>query len=550
MRFTSRRRFLSSALGAAAWVSASRSADAQMMHGDMRGMMSDAGGGKGGMMGTAPGRPAQTPPEGVQPFQRELSMPPLQRPVRQSDGTLQLSLRAGAGTSELVPGRTTPTWGYNGAMLGPALVVPRDQSIRVMLRNDLPQSTTVHWHGGHVRGDVDGGPHSLIEPGATHVEELRFDQPGATLWYHPHPHGRTGGQVYAGLAGLLLIDDGADRALGLPHAWGVDDLPLIVQDRRIAADGTLLYLDSMMDVMGMQGNRFLVNGREQPFARVPAQWVRLRILNGSNARVYNLAFRDGRTFHAVASDAGLLAQPVALRELRLFPAERAEILVDLRHSEGQSLVLGSYDRPTGEAGIWRGPTTAQTDLLQLRVGPPGTGTAGRLPDALATLPPAAMGQSTHDFELGMMGEHMMSSGMGIAAGLLQSQRGQGSGPGGMNMGGPPRNMFSINRQYMDMRVINLRVPIRVPQVWSVRNSMQMNHSFHVHGTSFRIVQRNGEPPPEQERGWKDVVALAPHDHVVLALHFEQPAGDATPYMYHCHVLEHEDNGMMGQLVVS
>ena len=246
----------------------------------------------------------------ARPFQRSLPIPPQLRGDRR-DGVLHFALSAQAGASELVAGLRTPTWGYNGSMLGPALVVPRAQPVRVEVRNGLEQSTTLHWHGAIVPGASDGGPHSPIQAGGTQRVGFTLDQPGATLWFHPHPDTRTGAQAYAGLAGLLLVDDGVDRRLGLPHTWGVDDIPVIVQDRRIAADGTLLYMTSMHDLMGMKGDRFLVNGCEQPYVSVPAQHVRLRLLNGSNARIYNFAFDDGRAFQVVASDAGLLARPAA-----------------------------------------------------------------------------------------------------------------------------------------------------------------------------------------------------------------------------------------------
>jgi blue copper oxidase len=502
------------------------------------------------MMGRDSNNAGSTAPSAAA-FQRELPIPALLRGDPDADGKLSYALRTNAGSSELIAGLETPTWGYNGSVLGPTLVVPRGRPVHMALTNGLDQSTTVHWHGARVPGRMDGGPHTLIQPGTTQNDHFTLDQPGATLWYHPHPHGRTGPQVYAGLAGLLLVDDGVDRHVGLPHAWGVDDIPLIVQDRRIAADGTLRYMDAMMDIMGMQGDRFLVNGREQPFVHIPAQWIRLRLLNGSNARIYNFSFRDKRAFYAVASDAGLLGQPVKRRALRLFPAERAEILVDLRRSEGKTLILGSYDTESqrGMGSMAMGPSTAHTDLVQLRVGP-ATDRTGHLPDTLVNLPEPQSGPPSRHFDLGMMG---MGKGMmdGTMMGrMMQRGKADHSGPGGMSMGAGGRHMFSINHQFMDMDVINLRVKLGQTEVWRINNTMMMNHSFHLHGASFRILSRNGQLPPEQERGWKDVIQMAPHSSAVIVIHFGARAEEATPYMYHCHMLEHEDNGMMGQFTVT
>ncbi|HEX7380970.1 MAG TPA: multicopper oxidase domain-containing protein [Nevskiaceae bacterium] len=530
----SRRRFLKQALAlCGAGLAAPAIGTASMMD-RMRSMMD----------GGTDAAPKRAPP--AAPFTRRLTIPPLLHGEPQPDGALGYRLRAGTGTSELLAGLQTPTWGYNGAVLGPALVIPRGKPVRIAVKNHMDQPTTVHWHGAHVPGRMDGGPHSLIQPGATLEDHFTLDQPGATLWYHPHPHGTTGPQVYGGLAGLLLVDDGVDRRLGLPHAWGVDDLPLIVQDRRIAADGMLLYMTRMMDIMGMEGDRFLVNGREQPFVDVPAQWIRLRLLNGSNRRVYHFGFNDGRAFHAVASDAGLLAHPVTLKRLRLFPAERAEILVDLRGARGQTLVLAS-DVPAdthemGRMAMGAGP--AHIELLQLRVGD-ATDHDGALPDALADLPAPQDGPVTRRFALNMAG---MGGGDMMRDGPLTDVTAH-SGPGGMSMGIGGRDIFSINGQFMRMNVIDARIPRGVPEVWEARNAMMMQHSFHMHGTSFRMLSRNGRPPPEEERGWKDVAALDPFDRVRLALRFDQPAGDAYPFMYHCHMLEHEDNGMMGQFTV-
>ena len=170
---------------------------------------------------------------------------------------------------------------------------------------------------------MDGGPQSKIEPGTTWRGTLSIDQPAATLWYHPHPHHDTARQTYLGLAGLIIVDD-RDH-LGLPHDYGVDDLPVITQDRSFESDGSLNYeADELETIYGVRGDTVLVNGAIVPIAKVPAGWVRLRLLNGANAQNFDLRFRDRRIFHVIASDGGLLPRPVPISRLRISPAERFE----------------------------------------------------------------------------------------------------------------------------------------------------------------------------------------------------------------------------------
>ena len=505
----------------------------------------------GGMMGGMPGQ-NQSASISSGLFTHPMPIPPQLKGEADSSGVRTYALNVMAGQhSELVPGLKTATWGYNGAILGPTIRVPQGKPVRFDISNGLDQSTTVHWHGAHVPGHADGGPHNLIAAGKQTSVSFSLNQPAATLWYHPHPDGRTGPQVYAGLAGFLLVDDGLDARLGMPHTYGVDDLPVVIQDRRITETGQLDYMNSMMDIMGMKGDRFLVNGIEQPFVAVPGQWIRLRLLNGSNARIYNLCFADERPFHVVASDAGLLEQPVERTELVLAPAERAEIMVDLGDMQGKKLVLRS-DSAKVIPGLNRMPMATDGydkghfDLLELRVGAP-TAKTGHLPERMASIPTlkadAPIRKFTlQDMNMGKMRRMMMGGG-------LQSDN-KSTGPGGMSMGIGGRHLFSINDQYMNPKVINERVKLGSTEIWHVANDGMMAHPFHIHGISFQVLSRDGAQPPAYERGWKDVVLVHSGQTVQLIARFDQPAGDDHPFMYHCHILEHEDNGMMGQFTVS
>jgi FtsP/CotA-like multicopper oxidase with cupredoxin domain len=218
----------------------------------------------------------------------------------------------------------------------------------------MDEATTVHWHGVLIPGSVDGGPHNVIRPGQSWTAKLAIDQPETTAWFHPHPHGATAAQVYSGLAGLLLIEDGTSERLGLPSTYGVDDLPLVLQDRVFGDDGAPVYDPGPMDVMaGYRGDSFIVNGAVGPVAKVPAGIVRLRLVNGANARFFELQFSDSRTFHVIASDGGYLPAPVSLQRLLLAPGERYEILVDFSNGQRATFSTGP-DRNLPMMGMMMG----------------------------------------------------------------------------------------------------------------------------------------------------------------------------------------------------
>lgn len=482
-------------------------------------------------------------------FSRPLPVPPQLHGQPDAQGVLHYALQAGSGGhSELIAGVRTPTWGYNGALLGPTLRVPRGKPLQMQVSNGLKVPTTVHWHGAQVPGKMDGGPHNLIAPGTVWKPAFTLDQPAGTLWYHPHPHTYTGPQVYAGLAGFLLVDDGVDAQLGLPHTYGVDDLPLAFQDRRLDEAGRLVYMNRIPDTLGMKGDHFLVNGVEQPYVNVSAGWLRLRLLNASNARLYNFAFADGREFHVIAGDAGLLEHPVSMRSLLLGPAERSEIMVDLRHDQGHTLVLRS-DSGAVVPGLYHMSQAVDAydhgriDLLQLRVGA-RSGLSSRLPVSMVPAPKLHADGPESDFVL----SGMMHRGMKIIT-SAGSDRRAADGPGGMNMGVGGHDLFAINKHFMRMNVINVQTSLGRTALWRVKNTSGMAHPFHVHGTSFVIHSRNGRPAPAHQRGWNDTILMRHEETAELFAPFKYRADADHPYMYHCHILEHEDNGMMGQFTV-
>ena len=198
-----------------------------------------------------------------------------------------------------------PSTGISSSYLGPVVRVRTGDTIPFRVENRLDEETTLHWHGLLIPSDVDGGPHNTIKPGGVWTPELKIKQPAATTWFHPHPHGNTAKQVYGGLAGMMIVSDGGDRDRGLPETYGVDDLPIVLQDKRFGRNGELVYEPTMMDLMhGFQGDTLLVNGAIAPVAKVPAGFVRLRLLNAANARNFDLRFSDRRPFFVIAGDAG------------------------------------------------------------------------------------------------------------------------------------------------------------------------------------------------------------------------------------------------------
>ncbi len=465
------------------------------------------------------------------------------------------SLIASAGNSNFLLGLTTPTLGLNGSYLGPTLRFARDDQIAMHVQNSLGEDTTIHWHGLHVPAKADGGPGQIITAGGSWHPEFTVMQKAGTFWYHSHMLGKTGEQVYRGLAGMIIIDDDESRQLGLPSDYGVDDIPLIVQDRRFNADGSFAYVSSQMDIMtGMFGDTILVNGTVAPVFAPSTSKVRFRLLNAANARTFTFAFADGRQFQQVASDGGLLSASLDLVQLELAPAERAEIVVDFSDGQPTSLLSLPMDdnSPFAEQGMMRNmhPMNTETFII-LELQPQSRlQTSASFPAMLTSIRRMAESEAvrTRHFTLSMI----MGMGMGMAmrggsGGAGQANQGGGSG---MMMMGEGNNPFRINDQVMRMDVINERVPMGDTEIWEIYNDSMMMHPFHIHHSQFQILDRNGVPPAPSEMGFKDTVKVGPGETVRFIMHFENFLDPDTSYMYHCHILEHEDNGMMGQFVVS
>jgi FtsP/CotA-like multicopper oxidase with cupredoxin domain len=459
-------------------------------------------------------------------FQNPLALPPLEE-GRLIDGARRFDLTLQYGVSNFLGDRPTPTVGINANYLGPVLRVLQGDDVMFRVTNRLAEPSTLHWHGLNLPAVMDGGPHQVIASGKTWSSEFKIRQGACTQWYHSHMYHRTGIQVYFGLAGLLYIDDKESKSLNLPSQYGVDDIPLVLQDRSFNQDGSLRYASSMHDrMMGVMGQTMLVNGTT--FARFEAQkpLTRFRILNGSNARIYNLEFEDQREFLQIASDGGLLAQPVAMRSSILAPGERIEILVEF--APGESVMLRHKSLPrrpgggSGMMGMMSGMMAASDSPFPIM-----RCDASRVVSAAQQVPTKLIKPRNWAYD------------EAVRTRRFNLDMGMGMGRGG----------FSINGKSMDINRIDARVPLGDIEVWEISNTSPMAHPFHIHDVQFRIIERDGRPPGANEEGLKDTVLVNSGERVRLVMQFENYADAKAPYMFHCHILEHEDAGMMGQFVV-
>ncbi|HLR68536.1 MAG TPA: multicopper oxidase domain-containing protein [Virgibacillus sp.] len=431
--------------------------------------------------------------------ENELKIPAMLEPDNEEG--IVYTVRAQKGKTEIFNGIETNTYGYNGSFLGPMLRFEKGDKVKIRTINELDEETTFHWHGLEVSAEADGGPHDAIQPGEEKVIEFEVTQEASTLWFHPHPHGKTAEQVYNGLAGLIYIEDDNSKSLGLPNDYGKNDIPLIFQDKTFDDKHQLNYKAAMNDD-GTIGDTLLINGTLNPKLTVNKEKVRLRLLNGSNARNYTFKLNTGDSFVQIATDGGFLNEPVTLNEITLTPSERAEIVVDFLQLDTESdLALINEDGSI---------------LLPFEVSDENgvvSGIPGEMNDFSVTEEEMNLPVTKKVELFGMM------------------------------------DMVEINGKKFDPERIDFTQKQGVTEVWEIYNKPDMMggmiHPFHIHGAQFKIVSRDGEAPPENERGWKDSISIKPDERVKIAIQFKHKG----VYMFHCHILEHEDNGMMGQVKV-
>ncbi len=456
---------------------------------------------------------------------------PILIPPTLTGNTINLTFQNG--THEFFPGVTTNTMGVNGNILGPTLILNQGDFVNFSVTNQIGEITTLHWHGMHVAAENDGGPHTTILPGETWTPAFTVLDKAATYWYHPHLHEKTNEHVSKGIAGMIIVKDAEEAALNLPRTYGEDDFPIVIQTKDFDANGQII-------VPSNNDDSIMVNATLDPQLDVPAQVVRLRLLNGSSMRTFNIGLNANQSFYQIASDGGLLSEPVLLTRLRMAPGERAEIIIDLNGMQGQSLQLMSYASEfqngiygatypgMGAGMVLNGYNPnplngADFTILQLDVVAQTSNPVTTIPSTLISVTPIDEASSDLTRDL-----------------LMTPVQG-----GSNQLNGD----FVINGQPFNMNVINYEIPLNNTEIWSITNQSAIAHPFHIHDVQFYVLDRDGNTPPPSEQGLKDVIYVLPMETVRFITQFTDFADPVIPYMYHCHMLFHEDRGMMGQFVV-
>ncbi|MFM1770006.1 MAG: hypothetical protein RJA22_2535 [Verrucomicrobiota bacterium] len=485
---------------------------------------------------------------------------------------VELDLIAAPGEATLTRGQATRVWRFTGKVrrgpaeaiqslpdsyLGPVLRLRRGQRVRIHFRNDLGEPSIVHWHGLDVPEAADGHPRFAVGHGQSYVYDFEVTNRAGTYWYHPHPHMRTAAQVYQGLAGLLLVSDPEEEALALPA--GGNEVLCVLQDRRLDSKNQWVYaggsgeggaaevergpgrgrgmggrgmgmggMGQMMEVMnGWLGDRMLVNGQLSPTYTVDRGACRVRLLNGSNGRIYKLAWSDRTPMTLLGGDGGLLEKARRQPSLVLGPGQRADVWVDLSdRRSGARLKLVSREFPVEDAGrmgmmeesspVRQG---AELELMTLKVSS-RRAPERRLPEVL----------SRHDY---------------------RPQPKAKVRPVPLNF---MRMTWFLDGRTFDMQDVAEEETVKAGStwIWEFENQpnpmgMAMAHPMHVHGPQFRVVSRTGGSAKNSLReglnddGWVDTVLILPGEKVRTQIQFSRYPG---LYLYHCHILEHEDMGMM------
>ncbi len=430
---------------------------------------------------------------------------------------------------QLKTGNQTITGAINSDFWGPTLFINKGDVVHMNVKNNLNDSTTIHWHGMHLPAVMDGGPHQVIPPGTLWQPYWTVKNQASTLWYHPHLHEMTLEHISKGIGGFIIVRDAEESALALPRKYGVDDIPLVLTSRKYDANNQFVVQNTAY------GDYMLTNGTPDAEVSLPKQFVRLRILNAEIERAYNLGFSDNRTFYIIGNDGGLLNAPVAVTRVKLMVGERVEILVNLgADALGSSIDLKAYNagqpqgfpggepNTTGQFGSLLNNTTF--NVLNIKV-------AAATSNAITTLPSTLINNTywtTADATVNR------------SIAITNGNPGPGSVP------------FNFDNTSFNISRIDKTVNLNDIEKWTVTNNNVFGHTFHIHDVEFKIVARNGNASAvgTHESGWKDVMYVPVNESVSFVAKFDDYADAVHPFMYHCHFANHEDGGMMGQFVVT
>lgn len=470
---------------------------------------------------------------------------------------VEIAIKATPADVQIFSGRPTRVWQYQaellrgearnlqtipGSYLGPVIRLQQRQKVRIFFKNEIPEESIIHWHGLHIPETMDGHPRFVIPQGQTYIYEFEMKNRPGMYWFHPHPHGRTGPQVYNGLAGLFIVEDERETAAILPS--GKYDIPVVIQDRTFDDQNQLVYLTGgrMEKMTGFLGENILINGKIDNVLSVATRAYRLRLLNGSNSRIYKLAWNDGAPLTAIGTDGGLLEEPVKKDYIMLGPAERVDLWVDFSSRPvGTELTLKSLSFSGGMMGGMMGmgrnrgrrrniPANGEElNLLRVRVDRKETENK-KLPRRFSPINRLDPGEAVN---------------RGNPRTFRFAMRGMSA-----TINGRSFKMTQVAKDEI--------VKLDTTEVWQLVNGggrgmgmmggmMQMPHPVHVHGLQFQIIERTPSKGWDSvqdgfiDNGWKDTVLLMPDMRVKILLRFEDYPG---LFLYHCHNLEHEDMGMM------
>jgi suppressor of ftsI/bilirubin oxidase len=426
-----------------------------------------------------------------------------------TDGTTTYTLEAKTGTSEVLSGVTSTTAGYNQSFLGPTMKWTSGDTVLLNITNSLTEATTVHFHGAHVPPSMDGGPQNAFAAGKTWSPTFTVKDEAKTLWYHPHALGTTAEQATHGLAGMIIVEDDSDASAALPSTYGTDDIPIILQCLATDSAGDIKY-----NLSGYLGNGLsfplLCNGTNVDDTTLSftatKKRTRFRLLNASPSDIITIQRSDGATLTQIATDQGYLTEATEVASIRLVAGARAEFVMELS------------DAVTLEAVVTTGWVRGGSGTYEFLTVTPDASDA---PETLPTLNTITR-YDTSDFTartitLGQSGATMTING---SAGTSMSS----------------------------MAMIS--TTLGAEEVWTVKNSTQLEHSFHLHDVPFQLISINGEDPTGVQLGWYDTFEVVGGGSIEIAMKFTDFSDDTYMYMLHCHLLQHEDEGMMASLMVT
>lgn len=422
-------------------------------------------------------------------------------------------------TTATINGTAVSVYGYQAnGLLGPTIKANNGSSIAMTLQNNLSQPTNIHWHGIKTPANMDGYPTVVANSNGNFNYQFTLNQRAGLYWYHPHTDGLTAQQVFKGLAGLFIVNDSEEQALNLPS--GAYEIPLVIQDKRIGGN-SIGYNPNMSEVMsGYMGESVLVNGEVSPYTNVESRYYRLRILNGSNARVYNLGLSNNANFIIIGNDAGLIATPTTVQSVMMGPGERLDVLINFGGmAVGSSVYL--ENKLFSGAGAAQG---VQDFPIMKFVVSQQVSDSFVVPLTLSSItainPNTAVKTRTFDIS---------NSGMNMSAGAMQ---------------------HTINNKTFDSTRIDETVAANTNEIWVFDNTQGSEpHPMHIHAVQYQVLQRIGGRNQliPSESGWKDTVLVMPGEMVKVLVPFENYTGK---FVFHCHNLEHEDSGMMLQYQLS